>query len=944
MNGVKVVTGNALNKKLAVLDGIDFSDSFGEEQEPELESELDVFESIDENDICKLLDKTKKNDAQPAGSVKQDENHKLPYNELNDSFTFTSSINLDLEKPLEKRESTEVQKKIQIGDTSIKNKTCSNLIEDLHESFEFSDHTSSLNAKQVKQPSPEFLFSDDDVEIIHTVQKSHTRKESSDFGSDVELVNHTMLNSHNRNESSDFGSDVELVNHTMLNSHNRNESSDFGSDVELVNHTVQKSHTKDESFDFGSDDDLVDLVLENLNTPAKKRPASSQQQPTPIIKRHHSPTRSSTLTSSDIIKIGMNSSIELSEQVIAPPRRSLAKIPTQSSPTTPLEPLTSNNPVSPAHNSPSKIIDLRKKFNIPTVPASTRNYSTNSAIASAALTSTSKSSKPQSNHTLLLATQRPNIESSNLPDSKPQSGKIVQPIILSKEQEAVLQQVLKGVSLFYTGSAGTGKSVLLRSIIKALRDKHGGGVAVTASTGLAACNIGGTTLHRFGGIGLGQASVKNLVKKIKRNQKAVKRWQDTKVLIIDEISMVDGILLDKLSEIAQKIRDNTLPFGGIQLVACGDFYQLPPVVKNDQKVEKDIEVLFSFECDAWKETIQQTIILKEIFRQKGDQTFIDMLNEMRDGKLSERTISEFQRLSRPLPCPDGIVPAELYATRAEVESANKRRLNALKGQAIHYRAKDSGILPEPDKSRLLQNFLAPLDLYLKVDAQVMCIKNFDETLVNGSLGQVVDFMDRDTYMKAYGPTEEENVMDDEMLRDFVFNEPATEPAEPAPSTSKIIASKSLSQQNLSPEEQTSLERKKELNDDLMGDFKNKKYPLVKFSSPDGVNSRTVLVEPENWTVEDEEGKVLVSRVQFPLMLAWSLSIHKSQGQTLSRVKVDLKRVFENGQSYVALSRATSREGLQVLNFLESKVTSNPKVIKFYKSLQSVYGNKNSEYE
>ncbi|KAG7664578.1 PIF1 [[Candida] subhashii] len=115
-------------------------------------------------------------------------------------------------------------------------------------------------------------------------------------------------------------------------------------------------------------------------------------------------------------------------------------------------------------------------------------------------------------------------------------------------------------------------------------------------------------------------------------------------------------------------------------------------------------------------------------------------------------------------------------------------------------------------------------------------------------------------------------------------------------------------------------------------FKGTRCPLVKFLAPDGINTRTVLVEPEQWTVEDEEGNVLVSRIQFPLILAWSLSIHKSQGQTLARVKVDLRRIFETGQAYVALSRAVSRSGLQVLNFNESKVRSHPKVIAFYNSL------------
>ncbi|KAI3404178.2 PIF1 [Candida oxycetoniae] len=540
------------------------------------------------------------------------------------------------------------------------------------------------------------------------------------------------------------------------------------------------------------------------------------------------------------------------------------------------------------------------------------------------------------NYTLQLATQKPSIDnvSEKAPVETSTLSKKVQPIILSREQESVLQRVLSGVSLFYTGSAGTGKSVLLRSIIKALKHIYPHGVAVTASTGLAACNIGGITLHSFSGIGLGNSNVESLVRKIRKNKKASRRWLETKVLIIDEISMVDGALLDKLNEIAKIFRKNDAPFGGIQLVACGDFYQLPPVVKKvnaEGELNEDVEAFFSFECLAWKETIQETIILKEVFRQKGDQTFIDMLNEMRDGKISVRTIQEFKKLSRPLKCPPGIVPAELFATRYEVERANNIRLRALPGEEIYYRAHDTGSLDEKQRIGLLSNFLAPQELHLKKDAQVMCIKNFDETLVNGSLGTIVDFMDKDTYMKAFSSEEQAN--ENGILKDFVYSE-SDMPQGPT-------TTGSLTQKNQTEEDRRKTTRRMDLNDNLLDDFKNKKCPLVRFLSPDGVNTRTVLVEPEEWTVEDEDGKVLVSRIQFPIMLAWSLSIHKSQGQTLTKVKVDLKKVFETGQSYVALSRATSREGLQVLNFNVMKVRSHPKVVKFYNSLAILSSEVNS---
>lgn len=187
-------------------------------------------------------------------------------------------------------------------------------------------------------------------------------------------------------------------------------------------------------------------------------------------------------------------------------------------------------------------------------------------------------------------------------------------VFLSDEQRKVLTLVAEGKkSVFFTGSAGTGKSVLLREIIRVLRQKYRreiDRVAVTASTGLAACNVGGVTLHSFAGIGLGKEAVPELVKKIKRNQKAKLRWMRTKVLIVDEISMVDGDLFDKLEEIARTIRNNGRPFGGIQLIITGDFFQLPPV-PDYGRIAK-----FAFDADTWNTSIEHTIGLTQVFRQK----------------------------------------------------------------------------------------------------------------------------------------------------------------------------------------------------------------------------------------------------------------------------------------------------------------------------------------
>ena len=227
---------------------------------------------------------------------------------------------------------------------------------------------------------------------------------------------------------------------------------------------------------------------------------------------------------------------------------------------------------------------------------------------------------------------------------------------LSEEQRGILKAVVEeGKSVFFTGSAGTGKSVLMKQIIAKLRDKYvrePDRVAVTASTGLAACHIEGTTLHSFAGAGLAKEPAPELVKKIRRNAKTKSRWQRTKALIIDEISMVDGDLYDKLEHIARAIRNNGRPFGGIQLVITGDFFQLPPVPDKGKAAK------FAFDAATWNTTIEHTILLTHVFRQK-DPTFANMLNEIRLGKLTPASIKEFQRLSRPLKYEDEISATEL---------------------------------------------------------------------------------------------------------------------------------------------------------------------------------------------------------------------------------------------------------------------------------------------
>ncbi|KAK6533385.1 hypothetical protein TWF694_011916 [Orbilia ellipsospora] len=471
---------------------------------------------------------------------------------------------------------------------------------------------------------------------------------------------------------------------------------------------------------------------------------------------------------------------------------------------------------------------------------------------------------------------------------------------MSNEQSHVLDMVVnEGKSVFFTGSAGTGKSVLLREIITGLRKKHKNydSVAITASTGLAACNIGGVTLHSFSGIGLGREPVEQLVKKIRRVPKSKQRWLRTKVLIIDEISMVDGDLFDKLEGVARTLKNNGRPFGGIQLVVTGDFFQLPPVPDNGRMAK------FAFEANTWANCVDHTILLTHIFRQK-DPVFAAMLNEMRLGMLSPASVANFKKLNRKLQFDDGLQATELFPTRREVDNANNAQLRTLKTASEVYTAQDeSAILDAQQREKLLSNCMAPQTLELKVGAQVMLVKNMDETLVNGSLGRIISFVSEKTF----------NMAEESGTADVIFGSQDGEEYGIMSRDQKAIFERYSNEQS-----NTSTA---------------KKYPLVQWSIADGTQRRT-LVLPEAWKFELPTGEVQASRKQVPLILAWALSIHKAQGQTLDRVKVDLNKVFEKGQAYVALSRATTQEGLQVLNFDARKVMAHDKVRAFYKSLTS----------
>jgi ATP-dependent DNA helicase PIF1 len=330
---------------------------------------------------------------------------------------------------------------------------------------------------------------------------------------------------------------------------------------------------------------------------------------------------------------------------------------------------------------------------------------------------------------------------------------------LTPDQQAAFEKVKEGRNIFLTGPAGTGKSYLLSTIVRELQDEKR--IALTAMTGCAAlllCFAGAAgsagvagssevkprTLHSWAGIGLGKESISDLIKKVRTNYKTMKRWVGTDLLVVDEISMMTPELLEKLNEIGKAIRKDKRPFGGIQLLFVGDFFQLPPVAKGS-------DAQFAFESPLWGELIDLTVMLTTISRQKEPE-FQQLLGEARIGKLSKFSADIIR--SRMISWADQeIKPTLLYSRRADVDRINSENLKALKephrvyhasisfgSKAPKHLSRDSTEIQEATK-RLDNDASYVPELEIAVGAQVMLVANvsMETGLVNGSRGVVVGF-------------------------------------------------------------------------------------------------------------------------------------------------------------------------------------------------------------
>ena len=435
-----------------------------------------------------------------------------------------------------------------------------------------------------------------------------------------------------------------------------------------------------------------------------------------------------------------------------------------------------------------------------------------------------------------------------------------------------------------TGAAGSGKTFVVNQYIKYLKD-HYLPVGITASTGIAATHMGGVTIHSWSGIGVSDKLSDFEIEGIAEKKYIKKKIEAARVLIIDEVSMLHHFRLDMVHRVLQKIKKSDEPFGGLQVVLCGDFFQLPPIARYGEPQSR-----FIYESKSWKEGMFTVCYLGDNYRQVNDPS-LNILNDIRAGEVSEQSYELLMSRSSKLKVlsqksevashkpqvlgsksenatddeagdnsnetAEETISTKLYTHNIDVDSINNAELTKMDGYETTYEMTSRG--KKPLVETLKKSCLAPEVLKLKKGARVMCVKNnFDEGYVNGTLGVVLSC--------GYG---------------------------------------------VDPIIQTS-------------------------STPDHPSGQRITVSRATWAIEDD-GKTLAELTQYPLRLAWAITVHKSQGMSLDSVEVDLSKSFEPGMGYVALSRVRTLKGLTILGINENALRVNPLVLEYDRHLKEMSG-------
>ncbi len=418
------------------------------------------------------------------------------------------------------------------------------------------------------------------------------------------------------------------------------------------------------------------------------------------------------------------------------------------------------------------------------------------------------------------------------------------PSTLTPEQAQALEKLNGSGNVFVTGGAGSGKSFLIRHFLKQAQEA----IPVLASTGAAAVLVGGRTFHSFFGLGLLEGGSIATIERNRKNGRVLKRIREAKTVIIDEVSMLSGVVLNTAEIISRMARDNDEPWGGLRIICVGDFAQLPPVTKAGAKRD------WAFQCEAWSFSQFASVVLSSNVRTQ-DNEFLKILDLIRWGRV-DRTVHDF--LNRHLLTEGFNQDPEFTSSAGDAEAT---RLCPRRDQADGYNQLRLSLIDEKEqifptvfigdaksKEALKRNAPVPELLVLKRFCRVMLIQNDPmKRWVNGSRGRLLE---------------------------------ADE--------SKLV---------------------------------------IRLDSGSKIN-----VEPATFSILDADGKVVASMVNFPVALAYATTIHKAQGATLDEVWVDLSRLWEPGQAYVALSRLRTPQGLKVAGWNPQSIIVAPEVMRFYEKL------------
>ena len=447
----------------------------------------------------------------------------------------------------------------------------------------------------------------------------------------------------------------------------------------------------------------------------------------------------------------------------------------------------------------------------------------------------------------------------------------------SDEQQLCFEKYLNGENLFITGPGGSGKSFLIKNIVKHA-ETNNKNIKVCALTGCAAILLEckATTLHMFSGIGFANKKNDEIVEELFTTKRyKLKNWRNLEILIIDEVSMMSLKIFLLLDIIAKKFYKKTSPFGGLQVIFTGDFYQLSPVANNC--LEKE-ESMFCFEHELWNQLFikENQIVLKTIFRQK-DETLLKILKYIRKGQITPATRKAlesrmFNTQELNLIKKDKILTI-LSPIKRDVEQINLKEYLKL------------------DKSLEEREYpLNYIDLYSKCDDDETEKKNLFALLLKSN----------EHLKKEY---------------DFLANTILAEKCLKLKLGTHVMCIANI---NLNGELQIA-----NGSQGIVVSFNEKKLPYVKFNNI----AEPILIDYYIWKSEFNKR---VGLMQLPLIYSWAITIHKSQGLTLDYAIIDIgSNIFADGQTYVALSRIRCLEGLYLTNFDYSKIKCNPLVKKFY---------------